>query len=366
MTLLSVSMVMLTALVSAHSSQQAVEPKPPPELQAALAPPSDPLPDGRCEVIVPDRAQLPPNVRRVSTAIEAGKGALILDAAHHRLLDVDPAFKVRRQIGSIGQGPGELWKPQDFVTGSDGRIYVLNSFGGEIVILDSAGHEERRFALQSQASTLAVDSKGRILVVQPQQEQLITIYNHKGQKTGAIGRLRKVSELLGDKLKPQESSWRYGINRVHIAVDAADNVYAAFQSVPYLEKYDRAGRLLWTRRITGPRPDFIVQHLSAGALAPLRQGYADDRVSMPLVLTDIAVSPSGSTFYLGFSWNTSWVYVARADGSEVGCFEPPPQSSLFGRLAPASDGRVIWAAEVLAPEPATILGFPLPEHFRPR
>ena len=60
----------------------------------------------------------------------------ILDQGNRRIMVLDQNLKFVRQIGRVGQGPGEMIEPTDLDLDDDNNIYVADPINSRITIFD--------------------------------------------------------------------------------------------------------------------------------------------------------------------------------------------------------------------------------------
>ncbi len=184
----------------------------------------------------------------------------ITDHTAHRITIVDKGKnRVVDFIGKPGQGPGELFRPtQLFIR--DGYIYVYDFAyeTGRVQIFKTDGKFVREIPLILKAwRGFAVNSKGEILLNQPQKGSLITIYDKHGKFVRSFGKLKTVSEIYGSKFSELDNSYKFAINRVFLSLDKDDNIFAVHIFAPIIQKYDSKGNLTKEVRIKGKIMDEI-------------------------------------------------------------------------------------------------------------
>jgi DNA-binding beta-propeller fold protein YncE len=117
-------------------------------------------------------------------AVDAGG----VDSAEHkvRVLDLDTG-KQLLEIGSRGNGPGELNLPRDVALGKDGLLYVVDGGNFRIQVFDKAGKFVRTFGVVGRRSgqfarpkEIAADADGNLYVVDTAFAN-VQIFNPEGQ-----------------------------------------------------------------------------------------------------------------------------------------------------------------------------------------
>ena len=102
-----------------------------------------------------------------------------------RVLKFDHSLKMQLQIGSQGEGPGELSQPYLLSVYKD-RVAVLDRRG--ITFFDSNGKYLHRFGVSSYVTTF-VYVDGKIYIIQPgRKEYAGLILTEEGEEVGSFGR----------------------------------------------------------------------------------------------------------------------------------------------------------------------------------
>lgn len=244
----------------------------------------------------------------------------VLDYKTSRILVYDQEMNYKRSIGSVGAGPGELFHPNDFVI-SGGLIYVHDEGNDRIQVLEINGRFISQFRV-SYIRGLAVNSKGEILLGQPEKGELVFVYSRDGKPLRSFGQLKSFSGVYGEKYKDKEAKYHVAINRVAITTDSRDNVYVTFVVAPIVQKYTPEGKLVFETRLQGPSVDLLTHFVVTEAMAKkivvqyMGPGMAN------LTTWESAVDPRNGNLFVLLPDNS--LYVLNTQGKQVAVFTPRP------------------------------------------
>ena len=277
----------------------------------------------------------------VNRVLESHGDLFVVEDNNHRIVVTDRRGNVKSQIGSIGQGPGELYYPGDLVEAPNGNLYVLEVRNRRVQIFDQSGQSLGMFEVQPEATGMAVDSKGRILLGQPANGNLVTVYSADGHRISQFGSLRRFSEFYGPKSQPLDRAGRAAINRVHIACDDSDNVYVAFLGAPFWQKYSPTGKLLLERRVDFPDAQRAITEFASNFNAHSTVKFDEDRSAIPYITTGMTID---GTKRLVFSvrWDKSWIVSSNLDGTTSRAF-PLEEPNLQVRTLSADGEHRVFA-----------------------
>lgn len=250
----------------------------------------------------------------VGRVLELDGNLMVVEDNNHRIAITDPRGTIKGQIGSIGQGPDELYYPDDLVRAKNGNLYVLEIRNRRIQIFDSHGHSLKTFHIEPEPTGMAVDSKGQLFLGQPGTGTLVSVYSADGHRIRSFGELRSVSDFYGTKLSPLNRAARQAINRIHIACDDADNVYVSFLGAPFWQKYSLDGRLLFERRIEFPDMERAITEFASNLKAHSTVKYDEDQSAIPYITTGMTID---GLHRLVFSvrWDRTWIVASNLFGT---------------------------------------------------
>ena len=123
--------------------------------------------------------------------IKYDKGLLyIADMKENRVMIYDTLGNFVKQIGSPGQGPGELLNPEKIAIEND-SIFVLNSGNSRIEIFDINGKPLGSFPFPRDRSSIIGEMyvyHNRVYLPVPGQDGLITVYTSSGNQIVRLGK----------------------------------------------------------------------------------------------------------------------------------------------------------------------------------
>jgi hypothetical protein len=316
------------------------------------------------ETLVAQRLFQDVPLRGVQRVVQKWGSYLVLEAENHRIVFLNSAMQVERQIGNIGQDFGELYYPNDLAVDPEGYIYVRDSMNRRFQVFEWNGKEFSEFPNSPEAHGLAVTSKGEILLGQPQKNKLVSVYTRDGKLVRSFGELHKLSDFYGPELSGLDNQYKHAINRVKISVDKDDNVYLGFIGAPVFQKYNASGELLFEKKIAGPQAAEIINGFRKKRQSPVRRGMDD--VPTPLIITGLTVDDATGNIYIAFQWNRAWVYAANKNGDGVTVLDSPLRELLFQNIALSEDGRAILAARLSVVKTDEAYMFTLPATLKRR
>jgi len=170
----------------------------------------------------------------------------VVDRGNNRIVKFDKDGKFLKEIGGIGQGPGEFLEPVDVIIDQEGRLFVADKGNLRIQIFDPDGHFLKSFKIRSisyalDGGVLALDSQGRIYISSPTERGIITVYSPEGNELANVGHL--IPTGFG---KRRDITW----NQVYLGIDGNDNIYVLFFSYPIIRKYNRNYALVFEKDIS--------------------------------------------------------------------------------------------------------------------
>ncbi len=302
---------------------------------------SGPLASGafESEILEPHAA-----VKQADRLIQVDDRYILVDSENNRLLFLDGGLNVVRQLGQIGQGPGDFYHPVDVAVDPKKNIYVQDESNRRLEIFDWNGNFKGQFATVPKPVGLAVNSKGEILLGQPQEGALVSVYDHEGNLLRRFGQLKKFSDFYGEKFRDKDGVHRFSINRALLAVDGSDNVYVGFVGAPFFQKYGPDGTLLFERMIEGPQGEGVIRRFQEVGKSPIRRGYMGDGAAIPAIINGVAVhEPTGRLLFV-FQWDRGWLYVADPMGHGLAVLESPSKELLFHSISFSQDNRSLLAS----------------------
>ncbi len=281
-------------------------------------------------------------------------GFLLLERLNHRLLDLDASGAIKRQLGRVGQGPGEMRFPMDFAVGSADTVrlvstaglmsihgYSLRTGGSLDTVLQGTTPDD---AEAWHSYSIALDSKGRMFLNQPRQGSVIVRYSPLGDRQLLIGELLRPGDVYPDcdqHSRCRDRRFAVRLNRVVMAVAPSDALVAAFTAAPVVSRYSVDGELEFQTRLRGRLIGDLmgVAMQEREAWTPwITENLATDGINALPMLTGVAVdSRTGLVFCLVGGRE---LYVLSPTGDQLGILRQRGAQASFGSVSVA-DG-VAW------------------------
>lgn len=197
----------------------------------------------------------------------------ILSRADDAIIEVDDDLTIRRRIGQIGSGPGELYHPEDFDIAKDGTIWVADRGNDRIQGLNAKGESIASFRVRAPSGVAALDG-GNIAVVGTFDEAVIRLFRRNGEEVRAIGEVTAVPGATD-----RQSNY---FNRVKLTATPDGEMLAAFRFLipPVARRYSTDGSLKATYSPTSENVTSAVEQLKERRLADLKRANLGGRVSM--------------------------------------------------------------------------------------
>lgn len=242
----------------------------------------------------------------------------ILDYKTSRILVYDRAMKFKRSIGSVGAGPGEFFHPDDCII-RDELIYVHDEGNHRIQVVDLNGKFINQFRIPY-IRGFTVNSKGEILVGQPENGKLVSVYSRDGRLLRSFGELKSFSGVYGEPHKDKDAKYRTAINRVALTTDPQDFIYVTFVVAPIIQKYTPEGELVFETRLRGPSIDLLTHYVVTEAMAKkiVVQFMGTDMAN--LTTWESSIDPRNGNIFALLPDNT--LHVLNSEGEQVAVFTP--------------------------------------------
>jgi NHL repeat len=227
-------------------------------------------------------------------AVGPSGNVYIFDSGNSRVVKVSPAGEYLLDFGGPdAKGGARIHSGglnDAIAVDRHENVYVTSaSAGPRIMKFDSGGKFLHSFRVPSTVNTVAVNSRGEILValVATQPLPLVHVFTNEGKYIRAFGeRLVKARGKI-----PQE------VNQVKLAVDAQDNVFAAFRSWPLVRKYSGDGKLV--AESTYPVPENLMRPEARGNYSlDFFSRNPDASFTLPLLVHAISVNRERGCYVL--------------------------------------------------------------------
>lgn len=165
------------------------------------------------------------------------------------------SFQLVKMISSRGQGPGELSIPMGLCC-KNGKLYVADVGSGGIKIFDTEGKFLKQFKIAGLSFGMGAMSKYIIDVndeneiyvrsTSPGNDTLISVYNINGQRLRGI-----IPAAKGPQQKYLSNLMN---NQLIFTLNNSGHIIVLFTKEGKLQKFDKKGKLLWSRNILKELP----------------------------------------------------------------------------------------------------------------
>ncbi|HVF55216.1 MAG TPA: NHL repeat-containing protein [Pyrinomonadaceae bacterium] len=243
-----------------------------------------------------------------SLAIAPSGNVYVFDSGNSRVVKVSSGGRYVQDFGGANDKQGLRISSgglsDAIAVDRNENVYTTNaSTGPRIIKFDANGKYLSSFRVPSTANSLAINSRGEILValVTPRAIPLVHVFSNDG----------KFLRAFGDRLVRAQGRIPKEINQVKLAVDAQDNVFVAFRSWPLVRKYSSDGRLLAENSYPIPPNLMRAEGLRNYSLEFFSQN-PDASFTLPLLVHAAAANRERGCYVL---LNGSGVVKVGADGS---------------------------------------------------
>jgi len=239
----------------------------------------------------------------VGVVADSQKSIYVTDAMDYALKKFDPAGKMLKATGGKGQGPGEFSAPR-LLDCSEGLLFVSEQYQPVIKVFDTDLTHKFNIPLRAPVGDMKVlgDDLLAVLVLTPQMNSTIIFCDHKGEIVDELNFAGDASGMMMDM--------------VSFDLDSQGNLYLAYNFMDRIEKFDKSGNKIWSKKLLG------VKQVE-------RKKISSFVVPTEIVYKDIALDDAGNVYVLGgrFSKNRSRdVYVLNPDGEHLTTFTLPDTS----------------------------------------
>jgi hypothetical protein len=192
-------------------------------------------------------------------AVDERGRVYVLDAMYSRVLVVPPGG-APYTLGRRGEGPGELAVPAALAVGTD-SIRVADRGNGRVVVLTRAGRQARAFPIPPDAQGadvgLAAGGWAAFATYGIRDSSLARVTAPDGRPGAALGRAVGGGSGVWDFTAMKREIRRGRVpaelrNRALPVPDEEGGAWLVFPATAAVQRYDRAGRLLWERRVDAP------------------------------------------------------------------------------------------------------------------
>lgn len=179
-----------------------------------------------------------PIIRNVSPPTRVASdnvNTFVLAPGDHSIAVFDSQGSLRRRIGIIGQGPGELYRSNDFAVGSNGRVWIAEQAENRLQSFTPDGLSDGVLTVPAPRS-IAITPSGEILIVSNQEMALFSVYSLSGDL------IRKVDGIFDTGTSDKApNAFR---NRGRLTVDPTGEIFYLFLGLrpPRVLRLDHNGR----------------------------------------------------------------------------------------------------------------------------
>ena len=265
----------------------------------------------------------------------------VFDRRSHAVFGLDEQQDSSWEIIQIGAEAGRIIDPTAFAVEPNGTFVVADAPNGRerIQIFSPAGFRIGGFMLPGRMrprvvfESFVLNGIGSlqytgtsILMSQPETGGLITEYGLAGTPTRTFGQLRHTGH-------EDDREVHLALNSGIPLVDPTGGFFFVFQTgEPVFQKYDRAGRLQFERRVVGREIDDVIAKLPT--TWPTRKTAEGE---MPLVQPTVRTAAVDRRGRLWISFVEPYTYVYDVDGDKIRTLQfraagiVSPNSLFFGK-----------------------------------
>ena len=240
----------------------------------------------------------------------------VSDRTRNTIVVVNERFEAQRLIGSIGSGPGRLFRPGYIDVSHDGLIYVQDGGNERIQCFALDGTYLGGFTTAPYMG-MAAGLNGEIYLGQPENGALVSVYSRDGKRLRSFGKLKTYSELMGKEFQDLNQQYAHAANRVRLFVDRDGSTLVSFMLVPLIQKYTPDGKLAFESRLEGPEINALRQ--TPGLLTMSMDGLAETIVALEAIAL-----PSGE---INVVLTDGSIYVADKNGRRQRIIHPQTDGS---------------------------------------
>jgi 6-bladed beta-propeller len=278
--------------------------------------------------------------------ISARNGRVYLfDDRTNRLFICDGSGKVLKTTGSIGDGPGQFYKPSAMVTGAH-SVVIYDRGNNRIVVLTLDGDVKSQFPVQTQLYNIAAGDDDTIYVNDPSSGHLITALDINGRVLRSFGNLSSLSALHHTNNQTRDTRFHLTANRVRLAIDKSDHIFAVFMIAPVIREYSHDGALIKEVSFDNANAHQLQElfwHKDPNL--PITSGIIDGN-QVPFLVKDVSVNPATGEFVVLTALSKLLIFDAECKEISVLEIKGVLDSQLWKM---AVEDRSIWLVRVFLP-----------------
>lgn len=244
---------------------------------------------------------------------DAEGSVFVLDEGNHRIVKYSAKGEFLQQIGSVGQGPGDLLGPIDFDVDKAGKVYVVEETNKRVSIFESNGRFRTSFHIPAfpQAAICVFDSN-EILINRPEIEgSLFDVYRSDGTRVRSFG---PVEGFENPPFKGPNKTATWAFNQVRARFDPEGNLNVFYYARPLYRRFTRDGVLLLEKAIEGPEIDTARVYEKRNLERHISKNTNPNSVNYTTFFTDCDLLPSHA-FIVGLLGGSNAFYVIDASGN---------------------------------------------------
>ncbi len=227
----------------------------------------------------------------VGIVVDDDQNIYVTDALDYSLKKFDLTGRLLKKTGRKGQGPGEFLAPR-YLASNQGFIYVSDQFIPKIQVFDNNLHYLRSVPISIPVSDFSVLPGREIAVasLSPMKSGRIFLFDSEGK-------LNRELHYSDDKLPLM-------MDMVNFVFGPQGSLCIVFNYQDKIEKFDPAGKKLWSRELLGIKR--VKKEEVASFVLPSK-----------LIYKDIVLDDSENIFILGGSYSKNPsrdVYVLNPEG----------------------------------------------------
>jgi len=267
-----------------------------------------------------------------------GRTVLVFDANQKQIAEIPPAAaKGSSSVPRLVYGVA-------FDVDSAGRVYVADRAGNALRVFSPEGASLLNIPFAGPTG-IAVLADGEIAAASASRDHLLTVFDANGKELRSIGELQEISD---------NATFNRFLNTGHLAADAANNIYFAFNYFPEptFRKYDRAGYDLLDIALTTLE---FAPAAQAARREIKRETETGNVPELKPTVSCIGVDPATQRVWLAF-------------GNELMLFESDGRERAEYRVYTPDGGRLVLNSVlveadrlILTSDPLGIYEFPRPD-----
>jgi|SwirhisoilCB2_FD_contig_61_6417561_length_3510_multi_8_in_0_out_0_2 hypothetical protein len=269
----------------------------------------------------------------------------LFDDRTNRLFICDDSGRVLKTTGSIGDGPGQFFKPSAMVTSAH-SVVIYDRGNSRIVVLTLDGDFKSQFPIKTQLYNIAAGDDDTIYINDPSSGHLITALDINGRMLRSFGDLSSLSVLHHTSNQTRDERFHLTANRVRLAVDKSGRIFAVFMIAPVIREYSRDGTLIKEAGFDDANAHQLQElfwHKDPNL--PITSGIIDGN-QVPFLVKDAAVNPATGQLVVLTALSKLLIFDGNCKEASVLEIKGAMDSQLWKM---AVEDRSIWLVRVFLP-----------------